>query len=208
MQALLKRDTDIGLYLLFQLAANSPVGYSASHALVCAVLAHLIARRAADRPQDERDSHGACRADDEHRHDGAAGRTGQPARKTQPGTAGRHPRPHGAGAHRCWSSWASPTHCGWTSSATTMTRSPTTRPLASLTPVAAAGAHRAHRRPLRRHDQSAQVTRRAQRDRLGALHHPGQRRAFGRDRPRAWSARSACARRAPSCGWTTKKWPS
>lgn len=42
MQTLLQRDTDTGLYLLFQLATNSPVGYSASHALVCAVLAHLI----------------------------------------------------------------------------------------------------------------------------------------------------------------------
>ena len=37
MQELLQRDTDVGLYLLFQLASNSPVGYSASHALVCAV---------------------------------------------------------------------------------------------------------------------------------------------------------------------------
>jgi hypothetical protein len=43
MQELLERDTDVGLYLLFQLATNSPVGYSASHALVCAVLCHLIA---------------------------------------------------------------------------------------------------------------------------------------------------------------------
>ena len=43
MQALLLRDTDVGLYLLFQLATNSPVGYSASHALVCAVLCHLMA---------------------------------------------------------------------------------------------------------------------------------------------------------------------
>ncbi len=43
MQALLKRDPDIGLYLLFQLATNSPVGYSASHALVSAVLCHLLA---------------------------------------------------------------------------------------------------------------------------------------------------------------------
>lgn len=55
MQALLKRDTDVALYLLFQLATNSPVGYSASHALVCAVLCHLIA---ADLklPPTERDS--------------------------------------------------------------------------------------------------------------------------------------------------------
>lgn len=43
MQALLQRDTDVGLYLLFQLATNSPVGYSASHALVSAVLCHLLA---------------------------------------------------------------------------------------------------------------------------------------------------------------------
>ena len=44
MQGLLERDTDVGLYLLFQLAVNSPVGYSASHALVSAVLCHLIAK--------------------------------------------------------------------------------------------------------------------------------------------------------------------
>lgn len=43
MQGLLERDPDVGLYLLFQLASNSPVGYSASHALVCAVLCHVIA---------------------------------------------------------------------------------------------------------------------------------------------------------------------
>ena len=43
MQTLLQRDADVGLYLLFQLATNSSVGYSASHSLVCAVLCHLIA---------------------------------------------------------------------------------------------------------------------------------------------------------------------
>ena len=55
MTDLLKRDTDIGLYLLFQLASNSPVGYSASHALVSAVLCHLIALEL-KLPQVERDS--------------------------------------------------------------------------------------------------------------------------------------------------------
>ena len=55
MTDLLKRDTDMGLYLLFQLASNSPVGYSASHALVSAVLCHLIALEL-KLPQDERDS--------------------------------------------------------------------------------------------------------------------------------------------------------
>lgn len=44
LQYLLKQDTDVGLYLLFQLATKSPVGYSASHALVCAVLCDLIAK--------------------------------------------------------------------------------------------------------------------------------------------------------------------
>ena len=43
MRSLLEQDTDIGLYLLFQLAGTSTAGYSASHALVCAVLCHLSA---------------------------------------------------------------------------------------------------------------------------------------------------------------------
>jgi HD-GYP domain-containing protein (c-di-GMP phosphodiesterase class II) len=55
MQALLKHDADVGLYLLFQLATNSSVGYSASHALVCAVLCHLIAVELQISP-DERNS--------------------------------------------------------------------------------------------------------------------------------------------------------
>lgn len=55
MQTLLKQDTDVGLYLLFQLATHSAVGYSASHALVCAVLCHLIAADFA-LPQAQRSS--------------------------------------------------------------------------------------------------------------------------------------------------------
>jgi len=55
MQGLLLRDPDVGLYLLFQLASNSPVGYSASHSLVCAVLCHLIASELV-LPPKERDS--------------------------------------------------------------------------------------------------------------------------------------------------------
>lgn len=43
IQSLMQHDADVGLYLLFQLASNSPVGYSASHALVCATLCHLLA---------------------------------------------------------------------------------------------------------------------------------------------------------------------
>lgn len=55
MQALLQRDADVGLYLLFQLATNSSVGYSASHSLVCATLSHLIAAELKLDPK-ERDS--------------------------------------------------------------------------------------------------------------------------------------------------------
>ncbi|MDD2917698.1 HD domain-containing phosphohydrolase [Rhodoferax sp.] len=55
MQNLIQYDTDVALYLLFQLAAHSPVGYSASHALVCAVLSHLVAEEF-HLPQAERDS--------------------------------------------------------------------------------------------------------------------------------------------------------
>jgi hypothetical protein len=55
MQGLLQRDQDVGLYLLFQLAGHSAVGYSASHALVCAVLCQLMAKELA-LPQTERDS--------------------------------------------------------------------------------------------------------------------------------------------------------
>lgn len=55
MQDLLVRDADVGLYLLFQLAGNSPVGYSASHSLVCATLCHLLGT-AMEVVPDERDS--------------------------------------------------------------------------------------------------------------------------------------------------------
>ncbi|WP_255435241.1 HD-GYP domain-containing protein [Rhodoferax sp. BLA1] len=55
LQDLLQQDTDVSLYLLFQLATKSPVGYSASHALVCAVLCDLIAAHLA-LPRAQRDS--------------------------------------------------------------------------------------------------------------------------------------------------------
>jgi len=55
MQDLLGLDADVGLYLLFQLATHSLVGYSASHALVCAVLCDLLAVDFA-LPRDQRDS--------------------------------------------------------------------------------------------------------------------------------------------------------
>lgn len=55
MQNLIQYDTDVALYLLFQLAGHSPVGYSASHALVCGVLCHLLAQEI-PLPQTERDS--------------------------------------------------------------------------------------------------------------------------------------------------------
>ncbi|MCB1978917.1 MAG: phosphodiesterase [Burkholderiaceae bacterium] len=44
MQDLVARDVDASLYLMFQLASTSTVGYSASHALVCGTLCHIMAR--------------------------------------------------------------------------------------------------------------------------------------------------------------------
>ncbi|MDD2846437.1 MAG: phosphodiesterase [Rhodoferax sp.] len=44
LQDLVTHDIDASLYLMFQLAATSTVGYSTSHALVCATLCHVIAR--------------------------------------------------------------------------------------------------------------------------------------------------------------------
>lgn len=55
MRGLLEQDTDVGLYLLFQLATNSAVGYSASHALVSGVLCHLLCGELKIAPS-ERDS--------------------------------------------------------------------------------------------------------------------------------------------------------
>ena len=43
LQELVACDVDAALYLMFQLAATSTAGYSASHALVCATLCHLMA---------------------------------------------------------------------------------------------------------------------------------------------------------------------
>src|SRR5690606_7143825 len=40
---LVAHDVDAALYLMFQLASTSTVGYSASHALVCAALCHVLA---------------------------------------------------------------------------------------------------------------------------------------------------------------------
>lgn len=55
MQDLLAHDMDTGLYLLYQLAANRSLGYSSAHALVCAVLCHVLAEELA-LPPAERDS--------------------------------------------------------------------------------------------------------------------------------------------------------
>lgn len=43
LQDIVGHDIDAALYLMFQLASTSTVGYSASHALVCATLCHILA---------------------------------------------------------------------------------------------------------------------------------------------------------------------
>ena len=55
LQDLVAHDIDAALYLMFQLASTSTVGYSASHALVCGTLCHIMAQQLA-LPQRERDS--------------------------------------------------------------------------------------------------------------------------------------------------------
>ncbi|MBS0466956.1 MAG: phosphodiesterase [Proteobacteria bacterium] len=55
LQDLVAHDIDAALYLMFQLAATSTVGYSAAHALVCATLCHIVAHEL-QLPQRERDS--------------------------------------------------------------------------------------------------------------------------------------------------------
>lgn len=44
LQDVVGHDNDAALYLMFQLASTSTVGYSASHALVCATLCHILAQ--------------------------------------------------------------------------------------------------------------------------------------------------------------------
>lgn len=55
LRDLVAHDNDAALYLMFQLAATSTVGYSASHALVCGTLCHIMAGEL-KLPQAERDS--------------------------------------------------------------------------------------------------------------------------------------------------------
>ena len=55
LKDLVAHDIDAALYLMFQLASTSSVGYSASHALVCGTLCHIMAQEL-HLPQRERDS--------------------------------------------------------------------------------------------------------------------------------------------------------
>ncbi|RMX02625.1 phosphodiesterase [Corticibacter populi] len=43
LEDMIQQDSDTALYLMFQLASTSMAGYSASHALVCASLCHMVA---------------------------------------------------------------------------------------------------------------------------------------------------------------------
>lgn len=55
LQDLITQDTDAALYLMFQRASSTTVGYSSSHAVVCAGLCHILAK-ALNLPQSERDT--------------------------------------------------------------------------------------------------------------------------------------------------------
>lgn len=51
---LIVQDSDAALYLMFQIASISTVGYSASHALVCSALAQILAPRLQMTPEETR----------------------------------------------------------------------------------------------------------------------------------------------------------
>ncbi|MBQ0131853.1 MAG: phosphodiesterase [Comamonas sp.] len=55
LQELVAHDSDSALYVMFQLAGSSTIGYSASHALVCATFSHLLAEQFA-LPEMERNA--------------------------------------------------------------------------------------------------------------------------------------------------------
>ena len=44
LQDLITHDTDVALYLMFQRASSTTVGYSPSHALICACLCHALSK--------------------------------------------------------------------------------------------------------------------------------------------------------------------
>lgn len=54
LQDLVQHDTDAALYLMFQLASGSTVGYSAAHALVCGTLCSILAKPLQLAPQESR----------------------------------------------------------------------------------------------------------------------------------------------------------
>ena len=84
-----RNDIDAALYLMFQLATTSSVGYSAAHALVRHTAVPHPGAGAAPAAAGARQP-GARRLT-MNRHDGAAGRTGPAARTPQHGAAQRHP---------------------------------------------------------------------------------------------------------------------
>ena len=55
LQDLIAHDTDVALYLMFQRASSTTVGYSPSHALVCASLCHALAKHL-QLPHSERET--------------------------------------------------------------------------------------------------------------------------------------------------------
>ena len=112
---------------------------------------------------------GARRADHEYRHDGAAGRAGRAARTPQHGAAGSHPQPPArkpGTAH-------TPVHQGQPvarRSGPAPCRAARARATGTAAGQGPAHAHPRHHRPLRGHDQPAQIARWAQCHRFGARH--------------------------------------
>jgi hypothetical protein len=168
LQDLVAHDIDAALYLMFQLASTSSVGYSASHALVCGTLCHIMAQEL-QLPPRERDS--LVRA-------ALTMNIGMTALQDVLAEQREKPTAAAAGGHS-----QSPPGKPGTARTPVHHRQPLAgrggpaprqhfRPRAAGQPGAARPAHPhpGHHRPLRRHDQPPQVARRPQRHRFGARH--------------------------------------
>ena len=123
LQDLVAHDIDAALYLMFQLASTSSVGYSASHALVCGTLCHIMAQEL-QLPPRERDS--LVRAALTMNiamtalQDVLAGQREKPTAAQQDAIR-NHPRR----ARHCSNACSSPTTSGWTWWASTTPAFPT-----------------------------------------------------------------------------------
>ena len=155
LQELIAHDSDAALYLMFQRACSSTVGYSASHALVCACLCHVLARELRLNETEHRTlvrgaltmNIGMNALQDE------LALQREPLTPAQQQAVQRHPLQSQALLARLFVNDAL-----WLELVARHHEAVPQQPLATLPPGAAPGAHPGHGGPLRGPDQPAQVT--------------------------------------------------